>query len=92
MAGCVPPHQLLLIPGCHSAEPQADVWLSAFTSNLQSPPMSPVLSKQMGSSPSCRQALMAHNPLLPPPMMATFFAMLPSTTGSLPGDSAGEWG
>lgn len=39
--------------------------------------MSPVLSKQTGSSPSCRQALMAHSPLLPPPMMATFFAMLP---------------
>lgn len=41
--------------------------------------MSPVLSKQTGSSPSWRQALMAHSPLLPPPMMATFFAMLRST-------------
>lgn len=42
--------------------------------------MSPVLSKQTGSSPSCRQALMAHSPLLPPPMMATFFVMLRFTT------------
>lgn len=48
------------------------------TSNLHSPPMSPLLSKQTGSSPSSRQALMAHSPLLPPPMMATRLAMLPS--------------
>lgn len=48
------------------------------TSNLHSPPMSPLLSKQTGSSPSSRQALMAHSPLLPPPMMATRLAMPPS--------------
>lgn len=52
--------------------------------------MSPVLSKQKGSSPSWRQALMAHSPLLPPPMMATFFAMLRSTIALLPGDSVGQ--
>lgn len=54
--------------------------------------MSPVLSKQTGSSPSCRQALMAQSPLLPPPMMATFFAMLRFTTGSLPADRVGQRG
>jgi len=93
VAGCVPPPRPLPpIPGCHSADHQQDVRLAGITSNLQSPPMSLVLSKQTGSSPSCRQALMAQSPLLPPPMMATFFAMLPSAAASLPGDSAGEWG
>lgn len=47
--------------------------------------MSPVLSKQTGSSPSCRQALMAHSPLLPPPMMATLFAILGVCLGTVPG-------
>lgn len=90
--GWLPLHQPPLTPEGHRADPKQDTWPAGFTSNLQRPPMSPVLSKQMGSSPSCRQALMAHSPLLPPPMMATFFAMLRSTTGSLPGDSVGQRG
>lgn len=60
-------------------------YLQPLTSNLHSPPMSLLLSKQTGSSPSSRQALMAHSPLLPPPMTATRLAMPPCATQPQPG-------
>lgn len=44
------------------------------TSKRQSPPMSLLLSKQVGSSPSSRQHFRAHRPEAPAPMMATLLA------------------
>lgn len=46
------------------------------TLNLHSPPISSVLSKQVGSSPSSTQHFREISPLTPAPITATFFAMV----------------
>lgn len=46
------------------------------TLNLHSPPISSVLSKQVGSSPSSTQHFREIRPLTPAPITATFFAMV----------------
>lgn len=46
------------------------------TWNLQSPPMSSVLSKQTGSRPSSTQHLMEESPLTPPPITAILFLVM----------------
>lgn len=48
----------------------------ACTLNCHSPPMSSVLSKQVGSSPSSTQHFREIRPLTPAPIIATFFAMV----------------
>lgn len=50
--------------------------LARLTSKRQSPPMSPLLSKQVGASPSSRQHFRAHRPEAPAPMMATLWAAM----------------
>lgn len=49
---------------------------TGLTSKRQSPPMSPLLSKQVGTSPSSRQHFRAHRPEAPAPMMATLRAAM----------------
>lgn len=46
------------------------------TLNLQRPPMSSLLSKHVGSSPSSKQDLMLVRPEIPAPITATVFTML----------------
>lgn len=58
------------------------------TWNRHSPPMSLVLSKQVGSSPSSTQHFREIRPLTPAPITATFFAMV-SGRGSV---NAASWG
>lgn len=48
---------------------------ASLTENFHRPPISSLLSKHVGSSPSSRQLLMAARPLTPAPMMATFLFM-----------------
>lgn len=49
---------------------------TGLTSKRQSPPMSPLLSKQVGTSPSSRQHFRAHRPEAPAPMRATLRAAM----------------
>lgn len=48
------------------------------TWNLQSPPISALLSKQTGSRPSSRQHLIEERPLTPPPITAILFLVMVS--------------
>ena len=62
----------------HTLPPDSLVCCSdvPLTENFHSPPTSSPFSKQVGSSPSSRQFLMEARPLMPAPMMATFFTMV----------------
>ena len=61
---------------------------AGLTSKRQSPPMSPLLSKQVGASPSSRQHFRAHRPEAPAPMMATRRAAM--SRGVVVARTAGE--